>query len=326
MRPTVRSRLLAAGTAFVLGFVLANVGVLVILGPDRWLWVGIGAVFALTGLVGVLVADTPRPLSLWAVVGVEVLLVVTLLPLLWTFTVATASSDIVPRSLVPTSLSWDAFGEALGSGDLRRATGTSLLVAGLTTVVAMLAAVPAAYALVQRSVPGARVVYALFVAVLVLPVVALAGPSAYQLLDLGAAGSRLALVPTTLLVALPLALWLSVTVMRRAPWDLRDTIRADGATRWQELRAFGLPSLAPSLLLVAALVLVVTASDAVVGAALAPSPDSRPLPATLLLAAGGLDTPPSTVAAMGLVWLVPALVLLLVAPRRIAHLIGRTYR
>ncbi|MGJ9413016.1 hypothetical protein ACHAAC_09940 [Aeromicrobium sp. CF4.19] len=326
MRPTVRSRLVAAVVAFVLGFVTANVGVLVITGPDRWLWLGVAAVLMVTGAVGVLVADTRRPLSLWAVLGVELMLVVTLVPLLWVVTVATSSGDAVPESILPTSFSWGAFETAVGAGTLRDATLTSLLVAVTSTAVSMLVAVPAAYALVRRAVPGRRAVYLAFAVVLVVPLVALVAGAALQLGDLDVVGHWLALVPATLVLGLPLALWLSVTVMLRTPWNLRDSVRADGATRAQELRGFVLPVLAPSLVLVAALVLVVTAGDAVVGAALAPGPDTRTLPATLLLAGGTLDAAPSTVAATGLLWLLPVLVLLAIAPRRIAHLIGRTYR
>ena len=125
-----------------------------------------------------------------------------------------------------------------------------------------------------------------------------------------------------LAVGLPLALWLSLTVMRRAPWALHDVVRADGATRWQQLRLFALPVLGPGLALVTAVVFVVVSQDVVVGAALTTSDGARPLPATLLLG----EAPPSVVAAAGLFWLVPALLVLVVAPRRTALLVGRTTR
>ncbi len=331
MRPTVRSRLSAAVVAFVVGFVVANAAVLVITGPDRWLWLAVAVLLMVTGAVGVLVADTRRPLSVWAVLGVEVLLLLTFLPLLWTFTVAVSEGggtqgEMLPVDLWPSSVSWDAFGEVVGAGAVRRAALTSLLVAGLATVVAMVLTIPAGYALVRRAVPARRLVYLVFVVVLLVPVVALAGASSMQVLDLGLSDTWLALVPSTLVVALPLALWFNVTHARHAPWNLRDAVRADGATTVQELQSFVLPRLVPGYLLVMALVFVVTAGDAVLGAAIAPDAEARTLPATLLLATGNAGTDPAVVAAAGLLWLVPVLVLLAIAPRRIAHLIGRTYR
>ena len=158
------------------------------------------------------------------------------------------------------------------------------------------------------------------------PLVTLAGPTSVVLLEVGAAGRWWSTLPLSLLVALPLAAWLSVTVMRAAPWHLRDAVRADGATRRQELRHFAAPALAPGLLVVAGIVFLVTAGDTVAGAALAATPDAQTLPASLLLTVQTSPAGSSEVAAAGLLWLAPVLVLLLLAPRRIVHLIGRTYR
>lgn len=325
MRPTVRSRLWAAGTAFVLGFAVANVGVLVVPGVDRWVWLAVAVVLMITGAVGVLLADTSRPVSFWAVLGVELMLVLTLLPLLWTFTVATSPGD-PPTSMWPQGVSWEPFGDVLAADGLRTSMLTSAAVAAVATGIAMLLAVPASYALVRRRVPGRRWLYLVLAVLLVAPLVALAGPTSVVLLELGAAGGWWSSLPLSLLVALPLASWLSVTVMRAAPWHLRDAVRADGATRRQELRHFALPALAPGLLVVAGIVFLVTAGDTVAGAALAAGPDAQTLPATLLLVVQTSPAGNSEVAAAGLLWLLPVLVLLLLAPRRIVHLIGRTHR
>lgn len=320
--PSVRSRLWASGFAFALGFAIANLGILGVVGPDRWVLIGVAAVLMLTGAVGVLVADTTRRLSWWAVVGLELLVVFVALPLLWTLTVAGSTGDAVPRDLWPGRLDGSAFRTVLDDAVYRRATTTAVLLALVVAVVSVLLAAPAAYALARRRVPLARWVHGAFVAALVAPVLTFALPWADQLRDLGAAGARWATLVPLLLVGLPLALWLSLTVMRRAPWALHDVVRADGATRWQQLRLFALPVLGPGLALVAVVVFVVVSQDVVVGAALTTSDGARPLPATLLLG----EAPPSVVAAAGLFWLVPALLVLVVAPRRTALLVGRTTR
>ncbi len=82
-----------------------------------------------------------------------------------------------------------------------------------------------------------------------------------------------------------------------------------------------MPVLLPDLLVVAALVWVLSAQDVVLGAALGPTPDARTLPATLLLG----QVPPAQAAAVGLLWLLPVIVLLAVAPRRVRRLIGRDH-
>lgn len=321
MRPSTGSRLWAAGTAFVLGFVVANVGILVVPGPDRWWWVAVAIVLMLTGAVGVLVADSERPFSLWAVLGLELFALFTLLPFAWTLSLALRPGDAPTDTAWPTDVTWAGFGAVFDAGVVRTSALTSVVAASVATVVAMLLAVPAAHALARRP-RGGRAVGLLVVAVLLAPLAALAGPWADTVTDLGLLGSRWTVVPLLLLVALPLATWLCIPVLRDAPWSLRDAIRSDGADRRQLLRSFAVPLLLPELAVVAALVWVVTAHDVALGAALGPTDASRTLPASLLL--GSVDL--STTAAAGLLWLLPVLVLLAVAPRRVHRLIGRDPR
>ena len=325
MTPSVRSRLWASAVSFALGFGAGNYGVLMIAKPDQWLWIVVAVILMVTGALGVVFADTARAISFWAVLGVELFAVFTLVPLLWTFTVATAPDDVTPQTLWPQDVTWGAFDDAISSDTLRDAAGTSLFVAALATLVAMPLAVSAAYALVRLAAPGRRYVYGFVVAALLMPVLALAGPFADQLISFGAYGSRLALVLPTLVITLPLAIWLCVTLFRDVSWQLLDAVRADGATRLQMLRWFALPHLAPGVVAVALLVFVAACNDFALGAGLAPDRPSLPLPATLMLASGDVSGS-SAVAAAGLLWLLLPLALLLLLPRRINHLLGRSYR
>jgi multiple sugar transport system permease protein len=326
MTPSVRSRLWASVTSFALGFGAANYGILMIAKPDQWVWIVVAVVLMLTGAAGVLFADTTRAVSFWAILGLELLTVFVLVPLLWTFTVATTPDGVTPQTLWPQDLTWSAFDGAISSDTLREAAGTSLIVGALATIVAMLLAVPAAYALVRLPVRGRRLVYGLVVATLLMPVLALVGPFAGQLIAFDVYGSRLALVLPTLVVTLPLAIWLSVTALRAVTWELLDAVRADGATRRQQLTRFAVPQLGPGVGATALLVFVAAINDFAIGAGLGADRPGLPLPATLMLATGRVDDSSAAIAAAGLLWLLLPLALLLVLPRRINHLLGRSYR
>ncbi|MRJ76577.1 ABC transporter permease subunit [Aeromicrobium sp. SMF47] len=326
MTASVRSRLIASAVAFALGFGLGNYGILMVARPDLWLWIVVSLAFMVTGAAGVMFADTSRDVSFWAVLGLEVLVVLTVVPLLWTFTVATAPAGTAPQALWPQDVTWRAFDGAIRSDILQDAALTSLLVSGLATLIAMPLAVAAAYGFVRVPARGKRLAYGLVVAVLLMPVVALAGAYTDLLDAFDVYGSRLALVPPTLVLTLPLAIWLSVTVLRDVPWTLLDAVRADGATPRQVLRHFAAPALLPGLAVVALLVFVAGCNDAVLGVALSPDERTAPLPATLLLATGQVADSSSVIAAAGLLWMLPAIVLLLLFPRRINHLLGRSYR
>ena len=326
MTPSVRSRLWASGTAFVLGFLIANYGIIRVARPDLWIWIGLAAVLMATSAAGILFADTRRALSIWSLIGLELFAAFTLVPLLWTFSVATAPDGSKARTVWPQDVSWDAFDGALHSQILQDAALTSAFVAAIATAVAMPLAIPAAYALVRQPVRGRRFVYGLVVAALMLPLLALAGPITDQVLAFDRFGSRVSMVPPALAIALPLAIWLCVTVFRDVPWSLRESVRADGATWLQALVRFALPNVVPGVLVATLLVFVACCNDFVLGAALSADDDARPLPATLMLATGQLETSSSAVAAAGLLWLAPVVLLLLVFPRRITQLLGRSYR
>lgn len=325
MTPTVRSRLFAAGTSFLLGFVIANYGILRVPGPDRWLWLTIAIALMVTGAVGVLIADSPRRISVWAVVGLEVLVAFTVVPLLWMFTVATSTRPDVPRSVMPEDVDWSVFGHAL-TGDLfGRPLLNSLLVAFVATLVGLIMTVPAAYAMVRtrpRYGPWLSIASMVF---LLAPLFLLDGALADQLRSFGLLGSLVAPTVATLLLTVPLSFWLCVSVMKDVPWTLRDAVLVDGASRGELMRVFFLPILGPGVAVAGALTFVAALNDVAVSATMLSTESSRTLPGAILLA-GQAGTGANEAAAVALVVLVPVLVLLLCAPRRILQLFGRTYR
>lgn len=326
MSPTVRSRLMASATAFVFGFAVANYGILRVAGPDRWLWSGIAVVLMFTGAVGVIISDSPRRLSVWAIVGFELMLAFTLVPLLWVFTVATTPDLATPTAILPQQIDWSVFGDAWGDSTYWDALMTSLLVSLIATVISILLAVPAAHAFAQQRAPRARTLYLLIVALLLAPTIVFQGAIADELRALGIIGARLAPVLPLLVLTIPLAIWLSVAALRDVPWTLRDAIRVEGGAWREELRSFVLPVLGPNLLVVALLVFIVAMNDVAVGAVMISSESTRLLPATMLLVTGDLTYPSGRVAAMGLLLLIPTLLVLIAAPRKILLLVGRTYR
>ena len=325
MSPTVRSRLAASAAAFLLGFVLANYGILRVIGPDRWLWLSLAIVLMVTGAVGVIISDSPRRVSVWSVVGLELMIVFTLAPLLWMFTLATAPDLGTPTAMLPQRLEWSAFGDALGRADLRGALLNSLLVCFVATLVSLAIAIPAAKALLRdRSKLAARI-YLGVVTLILAPVIVFQGAIAEQLRVFGLIGFRLAPVLPMLLLTLPLATWLCVSVLRDVPWTLRDALRVEGASTGDEFRRFVVPIIGPGILVAGFITFVVALNDLAVGAVMMSSESSRLLPATMIFASGDAGDD-STVVALALLLLLPTLTVLLAVPRKILLLLGRTYR
>jgi multiple sugar transport system permease protein len=324
--PTVRSRLTAALVAFVLGFGIANLAIFTLPGPDRVLGVVVAGVLILTSAWAVLVADSPRRISVWAVLGAEVLGVLVLVPVLWLVSLATSTGG-TPTTLWPEAWTTDAFTGLSGDEELRGAAGRSAAAAVLATAVAALPALGLATLLARTRWRPRRLVRTATIAAALLPGVALAVGGGDLVLRLGGPFAdsvvlRLALVQTA--IALPLATWVLTSVLAGAPWSLAEAARADGArTRTVLLRVL-LPAVGPALLAGLVLTALVTSQDLALATSVT-GPQAPTLP-MLLLDRAADPAAGSQVAAAGLVAAVPAVVLLLVAPRTVTRLLGGSYR
>jgi multiple sugar transport system permease protein len=324
MSPTVRSRLAAAATAFLLGFVMANYGILRVIGADRWLWVAVAVVLMVTGAVGVIISDSPRRVSVWSVVGFEFMVLFTVVPIIWMFSVATAGDLGMPTAVLPQRVDWSIFGNVLADVSLRRSLVTSILVAFVSTVLSLAIAIPAALALVRGASRFGSWIYLGVVTLIVAPIIVFEGAVAEQLRAFGLIGLRLAPVIPMLLLTVPLATWLCVSVLRDVPWTLRDAIRVDGGSRRDEIQRFVLPIVGPGIAVAGFITFVMAINDVAVGAVMLSKESSRLLPATMIFAPG--DAGDAGVAALALLLLLPFLAVLLTVPRKILLLLGRTYR
>lgn len=322
--PSVRSRLSAAIVAFVVGFGLANLAIFTIPPPDQVLWVVVAGVLMLTSAWGVLVADSPRRVSVWAVLGAEAFAVFTLVPLLWLVSLATAGGT-TPTSLWPEAWSGSGFRELADDGVLREAAILSASAAGLATLLAALPALGLAVLLVRSRWRPRRFVRAAAVTAVLLPAVALAIGAGDLLLRVGAAPSPLLRVTIVqMAIAVPLATWVFASALQAAPWNLVDAARVDGARGRTVLVRVLLPTVGPALVVGLALTAVVTAQDLALATSVT-GPQATTLPAVLLDRAHDPGSV-AVVAATGLCWGVPVAVLALVAPRTITRLLGGSYR
>ena len=322
--PTVRSRLSAALVAFVIGFGLANLAIFAIPAPDQVLWVVVAGVLMATSAWGVLVADSPRRVSVWAVLGAEAFAVFTLVPLLWLVSLATSGGP-TPTSLWPDAWNGSGFRELADDGVLREAAVLSASAAGLAALIAALPALGLAVLLVRSRWRPRRFVRTVAVTLVLLPAVALAVGAGDLVLRVGALESPLVRVTLVqLAIALPLATWVFASALEAAPWSLVDAARVDGAGSRTVLLRVLLPIVGPALLVGLALTAIVTAQDLALATSVT-GPQATTLPAVLLDRA---RDPGSTavVAATGLCWGVPVAVLALVAPRTITRLLGGSYR
>jgi ABC-type glycerol-3-phosphate transport system permease component len=128
-----------------------------------------------------------------------------------------------------------------------RALGNSLGVATLTTVLALVLGLPAAYAVARLPIPGKRLLLLVVIASTAFPQISTVSPLYLLLRALGLRDTWTALVLANTSFALPLLMWLLAGFIREIPIELEEAAFLDGAGRATVLRLVILPLVAPGV-------------------------------------------------------------------------------
>jgi multiple sugar transport system permease protein len=167
-----------------------------------------------------------------------------------------------PPALLPVSISFGSYAGLLGNPAFVQSLLNSAAIAGSTTLLVLLLAAPAAYAL-SRSRAGAadQLLLAAVLAVAFFPQVAVLTPLLVQLRALGLANSYWASVVPNTGFLLPLAVWFLASFFGGVPREVEEAARVDGASASQVLARVTLPLAAPGVLATGALVFVLAWND-----------------------------------------------------------------
>jgi len=189
----------------------------------------------------------------WVVIAV--LLVVTLFPMYYMVLLSLRSLDEVvlhPAALWPAEFDWSTYVQVLvseeegGQGFLVFLRNSAIL-AVLTVVFTLLAAIPGAYAISRLEFFGRRHVSALFLAVYLFPAILLAVPLFVFFSAIGMRGSLAGLVLVYVAQTVPLSIYMLRNYFETVPVSLEQAAAMDGASRWTILRRISLPLAMPAV-------------------------------------------------------------------------------
>lgn len=175
-----------------------------------------------------------RTIALYAVAGV--LLSVWAFPVLWALlTSFKTERDVLayPPVVVFTPTLANYREVLFGASSILPNLWSSLVVSGLTTLLSMLIATPAAYALARLRYPGKRVSGFYVLATQMLPPVGLIVPYYLALQKVGALDSYAGMVLIYLTFSLPFAIWLMVSYFEDVPFEMEEAALLDRAGRWR---------------------------------------------------------------------------------------------
>ena len=136
----------------------------------------------------------------------------------------------------------------LGKWMKARGNRNSLVVSTLTTILAVLVAVPAAYAFSRFRFPGRRFLFFSVLLRNMFPAVIFLVPLFILMRWLGLVNTHGSLVLTYLTFGLPLAIWLLKGFYDNIPVQLEQAARIDGATRFQAFVLIVMPLSVPGII------------------------------------------------------------------------------
>ena len=134
-----------------------------------------------------------------------------------------------------------------GTLSLSTAFMNSLVVVVVSTVIVMLLALPAAYALAIRPVPKWRDVLFFFISTKFLPIVASIFPIYVYAERWNLIGTRTVLIILYIAINLPLAIWMTRSFFVEVPRELIEAAEIDGTSLFNQLRSVILPIAAPGI-------------------------------------------------------------------------------
>ena len=205
-------------------------------------------------------------------------------PLLWLVSVSLKGerelASIHPR-LIPRHFVWDNYRVALVDQGLARSALNSLQTALGATIIVVLIAVPAAYALtrLRSAVRTGTTVWILLSQVF--PTILIIIPVFLILKDLHLLNSLGGLTLVYVVWTLPFALWMVMGYLRNLPAELEEAAAVDGAGRLRIIVSIVMPLLAPGVVAAAMFTFISAWNEFFFALVLLQSPDLSTLPLTL---------------------------------------------
>lgn len=220
-----------------------------------------------------------------------------------------------------THVTWDnfttAFSAELGN-HLGRALANSLFISSVTTVVALLFGVFAAYALARLNFRGKFLVLGVVLGASMFPGVAIVTPLFQLFGDIGWIGSYQAMIIPNISFVLPLTVYTLTSFFREMPWELEESARIDGCTQAQAFRKIIMPLAAPAVFTTAILAFIASWNEYLIASILSNDATQTVTVAIARFAGSQPHQEPYTaVMAAGTVVTIPLVILVLVFQRKI---------
>jgi len=262
-----------------------------------------------------------RKTSHWWTVWGLLIVVWAAFPLIWMVSLSFKSPATFQTSggFWPKDWTWDnystVFDDELFTSALRNSFGIAIIATVLSVVIAMFAA----YAIARLDFKGKKLLLSMALGIAMFPVAALVGPLFNMWRGLGIYDTWIGLIIPYLTFALPLSIWTMSAFFRQIPWEMEQAAQVDGATAWQAFRKVIIPLAAPGVFTTAILTFFFCWNEFLLATSLTSTDRARTVPAALSFFTGAsqFESPVTAIMAASVVVTIPVVILVLLFQRRI---------
>jgi multiple sugar transport system permease protein len=259
---------------------------------------------------------------LW--VGVVVTILFCLFPFYWIInTSLKTGAELSTGHLFPRHPSLANYSSIFRNGDFTTALETSLIDAGLATLISVTIGSFTAYALARlrfpRRFPSKLLILGIVLSISTFPPIAIAAPLFKLWTDIGLYNTYLGLILPFLTFVLPLTIYILTSFFREIPKELEEAALVDGATHFQAFRKVVLPLAAPGIVTAGLLAFIFAWNEFLLSITLTSSASRRPVSAAIAFFTGSsqFQIPIGTISAATVVITVPLIVLVVIFQKRI---------
>jgi trehalose/maltose transport system permease protein len=249
-----------------------------------------------------------------------VVFVLAIFPVFWILMLSLKSpSTVADGRLIPKEWSTENYTTIFKQDIFTRALINSLGIGLISTVIAVVLAAMAAYAIARLNFPGKTLILTAALAIAMFPPISIVGPLYNMWRNLGLYDTWPGLIIPYMTFTLPLAIYTLSAFFREIPWELEQAAQIDGATPFQAFTKVIAPLAAPGVFTTAILVFIFAWNDFVFAVSLTSTKNAQTVPAALSQFPGAsqFQQPTGSIAAAAIVVTIPIIIMVLIFQRRI---------
>jgi multiple sugar transport system permease protein len=265
------------------------------------------------------VATTGRQKLGWGAAN-TVVLVLVLIPVLWILSLSFKTpAAIADPSFIPSQWTWGNYSGILTTSQFIEPVLNSIGIGLISTVIAVLLASLAAYAVARLAFPGKQLLIGVALLIAMFPQISLVIPIFNIERALYLFNSWPGLIIPYVAFGLPMGIYILSAFFREIPWELEKAAKVDGATPFQAFTRVIAPLAAPGMVTCAILVFLFCWNEFLFAFSLTSTISSRTAPAALAFFSGSsqFTTPTGPIAAAAVIITIPVIIFVLIFQRRI---------